>query len=321
MRICVFGLGAIGGHLAARLAAAGHEVCAVARGETLARVRSDGLILKSRGETFRARIAVSDDPAELGRQDIVLSTVKTTALPSLAAGVAPLLGPDTPVVFAQNGIPWWYARGIDPARRPPPDLSHLDPGGALAPDRIIGAVIQSSNEVIEPGVVLHENDTRNTLLVGRADDRANGPVDALRAALNAAGIDSPPVADIRQAIWNKLLINMTASIICLVTGQRATVVRDDDRIGALFVRAAREGMAMAAAHGIDVSGFQPEAFRPIAHDHMPSIRQDFDRGRPLELDTMLLAPLAFARAAGVDTPSLDALAAIAVRQNLDRAPR
>ncbi|EDP64991.1 2-dehydropantoate 2-reductase [alpha proteobacterium BAL199] len=322
MRVCVFGLGAIGGHIAARLAADGHQVSAVARGETLARVRSEGLVLRSRGTTFSARLNLSDDPAALGPQDVVISTVKTTALPDLAASVGPLLGPDTVVVFAQNGIPWWYADGIAPPRPQPPDLPRLDPAGvlaaAVASERTIGAVIHSSNTMMEPGVVLHENDSRNTLLIGRPDDRGDASVDALRKMLNSAGIDSPPVADIRQAIWDKLLVNMTVSIICLITGQRATVVRDDERIGAMFVRAAREGMAVASAHGIDVSQFEPEAFRPKAPDHMPSIRQDYDRGRPLELDTMLLAPIAFARAAGIDTPTLDALAAIAVRQSLDR---
>jgi 2-dehydropantoate 2-reductase len=322
MLICVFGLGAIGGHLAAQLAADGHQVSAVARGETLAHVKAEGLVLRSRGEIYNPHLNVSDNPADLGPQDAIISTVKTTALPSLAAGIRPLLGPDTTVVFAQNGIPWWYADGIAPTRPQPPDLSRLDPGGALAAavasERVIGAVIHSSNTVVEPGVVLHENDARNTLLIGRPDDRSSAPVDELRSALNSAGIDSPSVADIRQAIWDKLLVNMTVSIICLITGQRATVVRDDDQIGALFVRAAREGMAVASAHGIDVSRFEPEAFRPKAPDHMPSIRQDYDRGRPLELETMLLAPVAFARAAGIDTPTLDALAAIAVRQDLDR---
>jgi 2-dehydropantoate 2-reductase len=322
MRICIFGLGAVGGHFAARLAAAGHEVSAVARGETLAAVRARGLELHSMGETIRAPIAVSDDPAALGPQDAVISTLKAHSLPALAAGVGPLLGPETLVAFAQNGIPWWYGIAISGHRPRPPALPRLDPDGRLAAaidrERVVGAVIQSPNEMVAPGVVHHESETRNTLFLGAPDDRPDGRIEELRRALVAAGIGSPPVADIRQAIWDKLLLNMSISIICLVTGHRAVVVRDDERVGGLFVRAAREGMAVAAAHGIDVAAFDPAAFRPRAPDHMASIRQDYDRGRPLELDTMLLAPLAFARGAGIDTPCLDALAALAVRQGIDK---
>src|SRR5690606_31033556 len=119
-------------------------------------------------------------------------------------------------------------------------------------------------------------------------------------------------------VWRKLAVNMTASILCLVTGRRATVLRDDARIGALFLRLAAEAKAVAAAHGIDLSDFDPENFRRNPPDHLPSIRQDYDRGRPLELDALLVVPHAFARAAGLDTPSLDAIVALAVRLGADK---
>lgn len=323
LRICVFGLGAVGGHVAARLAAAGHEVSAVARGPVLEALKRDGLTLKSGAETVRARLAAaSDRPADLGPQDAVISTLKANALPALAAGIAPLLGPETRVVFAQNGIPWWYAQGLAPGRPRPPDLSRLDPGGALAravePRRIVGGVIHSSNEMVAPGVVVNDSPGRNSLLLGRPDDRADPAVDALRAALAEAGIASPPIADIRQAIWRKLVINMTCSILCLITGRKATVVRDDERIGGLFLRLAAEAVAVAKAHGIDLSDFDAEAFRRNPPDHLPSIRQDYDRGRPLELDALVAVPNAFAHAAGVDAPCLDAIAALALRMGADR---
>ena len=321
MRICIFGLGAVGGHFATRLAAAGHDVSAVARGETLSKVKADGLTLTSFGETIRARVNVSEHPADLGPQDAVISTLKATQLASLAEGVAPLLGPETQVVFAQNGIPWWYDIGLSPARPAPPELSNLDPGGALRDgieaERIVGAVIQSPNEMVAPGVVVHESETRNALILGRPDDRADPGLDRLRDALVGAGIQSPPTADIRQAIWGKLFLNMSISVLCLVTGHRAIVVNEDERLGRLFVAMAREGMAAAAAHGINAGAFDPESFRPRAPDHMPSIRQDFERGRPVELENLLLAPIAFARVAGIATPNLEAVAALAVRQAID----
>ncbi len=322
MRIAVFGLGAVGGFMAARLAAAGHQVSAVARGTTLAALRDKGLTLRLKGDDINVRIAASDRPADLGTQDLVLSTAKATAPGALAAGVAPLLGPSTPVIFAQNGIPWWYGIGLSAGRPAPPDLSFLDPDGALrrsiAPERIIGAVIQSSNEMVEPGVVVNESPTNNALLVGEADDSISERIRELRSVLVASGIGSPETPDIRQAIWRKLMINLSASVLCLITGRRLPIVKEDAAIGDLFERVAGDAIAVATAHGIDVSNFKPAEFRKGPQNHMPSIRQDYDRGRPMEIDAIVLAPQRFARAAGLDTPSLDAIAAIARRMAIER---
>ncbi|MCX7151497.1 MAG: hypothetical protein NT115_02950 [Proteobacteria bacterium] len=128
----MFGAGAVGGHFAARLAAAGNDVSVVARGANLAALRENGVVLHAGEERIAARVRASERPEELGAQDVILVTLKATSLPSLAAGVAPLLGPATFVVFAQNGVPWWYAQGLSPSRPRPPDLSRLDPGGVLA---------------------------------------------------------------------------------------------------------------------------------------------------------------------------------------------
>src|SRR6516225_1515161 len=202
MRICIFGAGAVGSHLAVRLARAGHEVACVMRGAHLEAVRANGLRLRVGDEEIHAEVKASDDPASLGAQDIVISTLKATGVASLATGLKPLLGNDTPVVFAQNGIPWWYDIGL-PANHPPtPDLSFLDPGGALRgaipKQRIIGGVIFSSNEVIEPGVVANLSPERNRLLIGECDDRASERIEKLRTTLSAAAIDSPPVTEIRE---------------------------------------------------------------------------------------------------------------------------
>src|SRR5258708_1741666 len=157
MRICIFGAGAVGGHIAAKLAASGNEVSVVARGPHLQAVQRNGLKLLHGDETILGRVRASERPADLGPQDCVIVTLKANMLGAFAEQAAPLLGRETSVVFAQNGIPWWYAYGLSAARRSPPDLAALDPAGklrdAVAPERIIGAVVYSANEVIEPGVI------------------------------------------------------------------------------------------------------------------------------------------------------------------------
>ena len=323
MKICIYGMGAIGGHYAAKLAAAGHEVSAVARGATLEKIKTNDVVLRSAGTVCSGRVTGSDNPADLGVQDLVISTLKANALPALAAGIAPLLGPDTPVVFAQNGIPWWYDMGLPSDRPAPPDLSWLDPGGALhkavARERIIGAVINSPNEMVEPGVIVHTGPHHNALLLGEVDDSQTERLAKLRGVLEGARIGSPVVPELRFELWSKLMLNMTWSMLALLTGHPISVVRKEKMIGNLFMRLAREASSIAAAHGFDLSrSFKPGALIPNAPDHTPSIRQDYDRGRPLELESMLLVPMQFARAANLDTPCLDTIAALVVLQAQDR---
>src|ERR1700743_3238779 len=185
MRICIFGAGAVGSHIAVRLALAGHEMSCVMRGPHLAAVKANGLTLRSGGAELNAKGKASEDPAHLGPQDGVISTLKATALSSLVNGLPPLLGEDTAVVFAQNGIPWWYDIGLSADHPPPPDLGFLDPDGKLRASvlrqRIVGGVIFSSNEVVEPGVVANLSPERNVLLVGECDDRDSERIAKLRA--------------------------------------------------------------------------------------------------------------------------------------------
>src|SRR5258705_4506152 len=175
MRICIFGAGAVGSHFAVRLALAGHDVCCVMRGPHLEAVKAKGLTLRVGEAGFSARGKSSDDAATLGPQDLVISTLKANSLGSLVRGLPPLLGDNTGIVFAQNGIPWWYDIGLPPDHRPPPDLAFLDPGGRLravgSRERIVGGVIFSSNEVVEPGVVKNLSADRNRLLSVECDDR------------------------------------------------------------------------------------------------------------------------------------------------------
>ncbi|WP_409410490.1 ketopantoate reductase C-terminal domain-containing protein [Bradyrhizobium sp. AUGA SZCCT0160] len=238
---------------------------------------------------------------------------------ALAAGLQSLLRDDTAVVLAQNGIPWWYDIGL-PAKHPPtPDLGFLDPNGklraAIPKERIIGGVIYSSNEIVAPGVVANLSPDRNRLLIGECDNRHSERIARLRTALNEASIESPDVAEIREAIWSKLLTNMSMSVLCLLTGQTARGVRDEPALAEVIPRLLDEANSIAQSCYPEVKRVTRSGPAPA---HKPSILQDFELGRAMEIDVLVRAPAAFARAAGLSTPMLDLMAGLAIRQARDK---
>ncbi len=313
MKIGVFGAGAIGGHLALRLARGGADVSIVARGAHLDAVRAKGITVHAPDGTFTARVRASADPRELGPQDAVLVTVKAPALPSVAAGIAPLLGPDTPVIFVMNGIPWWYFLGGDvpfAGLR----LPEVDPDGLLesviGTRRTLGGVIYSAVEVKEPGLIHCEhNNTR--LLMGSVDGSASPIADALGAMAVAGGMmEARSVPDIRREIWAKLLGNLSHGPLTSLSrrGVRDTfadpVLRQAARISA------EEGRAIAAALGIVLGPEQIERVAGNNSVHKPSILQDLERGRPMEIDALFSVPLRLAQLTGTPAPQLSLLVAL-----------
>jgi 2-dehydropantoate 2-reductase len=319
VRVCVFGAGAVGGHFAAQLAASGHDVSVVARGAHLDAIRRNGLTLLKGAERIAGRVKAAEDPREIGPVDYVLVTLKATALAAFADGAAPLLGEDTAVVFAQNGIPWWYALGISSARSRTPGLGVLDPGGklarAIAPARVIGSVVYSANEVVEPGVVRNNAPQRNMLVLGEPDDRPTERVRRLAAALEKSSIDAPIETDIRRTIWAKLVINLASSSIGVVTGGTVKENLADPNLLELRKRMQAEARAVAAAHGVDTEGAPlPPPHTTGGPQHKTSMLQDYELGRPMEIDAILMAPLWFARAAQVPVPTLEAVIALAAHK-------
>ena len=221
------------------------------------------------------------------------------------------------MVFAQNGIPWWYDIGLPPDHPPPPDLGFLDPGGplraAVSQQRIVGGVIFSSNEIVAPGLVVNDSPERNMLLVGECDDRQSERIQRLRSALDGALIQSPPVPRIREAIWTKLISNMSVSVLCMLTAKTARAAVEDPALQDVVSRMLDEAQSIARS-------CYPDATRRsgAAPNHRPSLLQDYERGRPMEIDALVRAPQAFARAAGLSTPTLDVLAALAICRARDK---
>ena len=203
-RICIFGAGAIGGLLGARLARSGASVSLVARAENLAAIRRGGLRLITADEEVVAHPNCTDDPATLGEQDYVVLSVKAPALPAVAAAIRPLLGPATVLVSAANGVPWWYFYGLA-GRFADHRLDSVDPGGVLwdelPPARTIGCVIYATSEIIAPGVV---RGLAKEFRLGDPSGALGKPLADLSALLTEAGLTAPICDDIRQELWTKL---------------------------------------------------------------------------------------------------------------------
>ena len=313
MKVCVFGAGAIGGHLAARFAKGGAEVSLVARGPHLEALKRDGLTVHTRQGDLHYRLAASADPADFGPQDAVLVTVKAPALPQVAQAIGPLLKPDTSVVFVMNGIPWWYFHGhggpLDGRRLP-----LIDPDDAMwnavGPQRAIGGVVNSPSSVIAPGVV-HVAREANWISLGEPDNTASPRVEALVALLRDSGIDAHASTDIRTAIWNKLISNLMAGPISVLSQSNYQQVLAEPECVAAALRIVGEVTAVAEALGCkpDHDGDKRLA-QAMSVPHKPSMLQDLELGRPMEIDSMLGMTVEMARLAGVPTPTLDLLVAL-----------
>lgn len=316
MRIAIVGAGAVGGYLAARLARAGRDVAVLARGEHLAAIRGKGLTLETPDERFTVRLDASDDPAKLGPADAVLITSKVTAHRALVPRIAPLLGAETPVVLTQNGVFFWYGQGFAPGGKVL-DTSRLDPDGliarSVAPERTMGMIINSPNEVIAPGVV-HNGSTKNRFTIGEPDGSSSPRLAALAEAFTGCGFALDVTNEIRKEMWKKLLSNMSSAPIALLSRTTSDVTVGDPDTRAIMRALVLEGMAVAAAHGFADLGLDPDAMTAPGSKtrHKPSILQDLELGRPLELDSMLLIVQDFARQASVPTPTLDLCMALVV---------
>lgn len=308
MRICVFGAGAIGGLLAAKLAQrAEHEVSLVARGPHLEAIRANGLVLVEGGERIPTRPRASADARELGPQDYVVVTLKAHQIPAAVPAIEALLGPETAIVWAVNGVPWWYFHGLEGPWRDR-RLSSVDPEGRiwdrLDPRRAIGCVVYPAAEVEEPGVVTLIEGDRFSL--GEPDGARSERVERLAKALVSAGLKAPVRPRIRDEIWVKLWGNLafnplsaltraTLDVICADPGTRA-VAR------AMMVEARAVAEKLGVRFAIDVDKRIEGAAAVGAHK--TSMLQDLERGRPMEIDALVTAVLELAQMVEVATPTI-----------------
>jgi 2-dehydropantoate 2-reductase len=313
MKTCIVGLGAIGGFVAHRLVEGGQTVSALARGATLAAVRRNGLVLRDAADPERGRavsIAASDSPAELGPQDLVVLTVKTTALPSIPAMIAPLLGPDTVVLSAMNGVPWWFFHGLG-ERWHGTRLDATDPDGSLAhaipPSRVVGCVVHMSASMPEPGVVRQAFGDR--FIVGEPGGAATPRLAAVADVLRAGRLQVEISPRIELDVWLKLWGNMTMNPVSAITGATMDRILDDPLLRRFVSDAMVEARAIGDALGLPIT-MTPEE-RHVITRKLGAVRtsmlQDVEAGRPIELDALVGSVSEMGRLVGVDTPNIDVL--------------
>jgi len=307
MRICVFGAGAIGGLMAARLAAKGEaEVTVIARGPHLAAMQGNGLRLLSEGQEILTRPRCVASAEEAGPQDYVLVTLKAHALPAAAAAMQPLLGPETAIVSAVNGVPWWYFHGMGGPHEGRV-VESVDPGGVvsrlLPPARAIGCIVYPAAEVIAPGVVAHTYGDRFSL--GEPDGSRSPRAQRLSEALIAAGFKAPVRPRIRDELWVKLWGNLAFNpISALTTATLDVLIADPGQRGvarAMMLEAQRVAEALGIRFAIDVDRRIAGAAEVGAHK--TSMLQDLERGRPMEIEALLGAVVELADLVGEAAPT------------------
>jgi 2-dehydropantoate 2-reductase len=313
VKVCIYGAGAIGGYLGVELAQSGVEVTLIARGPHLEAIRAKGLTLLVGDERKVARLAATDDPAEAGPHDYVILGLKAHSVPPIVGAMAPLLGPDTAVVTAQNGVPWWYFHAF-----PGPHENHrvdsVDPGGivwdTLGAERAIGCVVYPSCEIVEPGVVRHIDGKR--VMLGEPDGSKSARVVRLSRALTKAGLKAPVRARIRDDIWLKLWGNCSFNPVSVLTLSTLEQMTSHPPTRDVIRRIMTEAEAVATALGVT---FPVDVETRIdwganVGAHKTSMLQDLERGRPMEIDALVAAVSELGRLVGVGTPTLDAVLAL-----------
>ena len=313
MKICVFGAGAIGGLLGAKLAQSGADVSLVARGPHLAAMQARGLRLIEKDGEVTVPVRAAENAAELGRQDYVIVTLKAHSVPGVVAAMQPLIGPGTTIVSGVNGVPWWYFHKLGgplEGRR----LATVDPGdvqwNGFGPDRVLGCVVYPAAEVVEPGVVRHIEGNRFSL--GEPDGSRSDRAVRLSEALIAAGLKAPVRPRLRDEIWVKLWGNLSFNPISALTHATLDVLGTDPGTRgvarAMMVEAQQIGEALGVKFPIDVDRRIAGAVKVGAH--RTSMLQDLEMGRPMEIDALVGSVQELGRITGIATPSIDIVLAL-----------
>lgn len=309
-RVAIVGAGAIGGWIGAHLARAGVQLSVLARGQTLSALQASGLQLLEADQRHVLPVTATNQAASLGTQDLVVLAVKAPAMAEVAQQVGPLIGPDTVVLTAMNGVPWWFLQGFG-GPYTGRSLASVDPHGAIAraipAAQIVGGVVHASCSVDAPGVIRHH--FGNGLIVGEPSGQTAPRTQALHALLRQAGFNATLSPQIQKDIWFKLWGNMTVNPISALTGATSDRILDDDLVRGFMSRVMLEARAIGERLGIPIAQ-EPEDRHAVTRKlgaFRTSMLQDVQAGKPIELDALVGAVRELGQMTGVDTPFTDAL--------------
>ncbi len=316
MKVCIYGAGAIGGWIGAHLAQTGHEVSVVARGANLEALQKNGLQcvqMQAADATFKVNVRVSAQPVDLGPQDLVIVAVKAPAMADVAQGIAPLLGPNTMVMTAMNGVPWWFFQGFGGTLQGT-TLNTIDPEGRIAKaipaHHVVGCVVHASCSMDAPGVVRHH--FGQGLILGEPAEQ-NGQVSErvqqLVAHLQAAGFNASASAQIQKDVWYKLWGNMTVNPISAITGATTDLILKDDLVRDLMSKVMLEAKAIGEKIGIPIAQ-TPEDRHAVTLKlgaFKTSMLQDVEAEKTVELDALVSGVRELGQLTAVSTPYIDAL--------------
>jgi len=322
MKLAIYGAGAIGGLLGARLAASGVEVSLVARGEQRAAICAHGLTLKSATGDLTVRLPCVEDPSKLPPQDYVLIALKSHSIPNILDRLPALFGPHTAVIWAVNGVPWWYFYNLDGPYRDQRIVS-VDANGeqwrVISPQRVIACVVYPACEVVAPGVIAHLEGDRFSL--GEPSGEKTARVNILSDALRQAGFKAPVRRDIRDELWLKLWGNLSFNPISALTGATLETICADSATRAVARAMMLEAQAIAERLGVKfpLSVDKRIAGAAAVGAHKTSMLQDLERGRVLETDALVAAVAELGRLVEINTPIINtvlALIELRARQSL-----
>ena len=314
-KVCIFGAGAIGGYLAHALHEGGAEVSLIARGGHLTAMQQNGITVIKDGSETTYKLAATDDPNSLGRQDYVISALKAHSVAPVMDLFKPLLADHTALVPAVNGIPWWYFHKAGSGTALENKwLETVDPGGVqwkgFGPERAIGCVVYPACELVQPGIIAHKSGDRFSL--GEPDGQRSERAMTLSKLMRDGGLRAPVKPRLRDEIWIKLWGNATFNPASALTGASLDLIGNDPACRAVIRDAMAEcrhvGEAVGARFNVDIERRINAAAEIIGHK--PSTRQDVEQGRPMELDALTSSVLELARRLNIATPTLDALAAL-----------
>jgi 2-dehydropantoate 2-reductase len=313
MKICIYGAGAIGGYMGVQLANAGADVSLVARGPHLKAMQDNGLKLLIGGEERVARLRCTSDPSELGPQDYVIIALKAHSVPGVVDAMLPLLGNDTGVVTAINGIPYWYFYKNGGAYENS-TLETIDPGAkqwqVLGPERAIGCVVYPATELVEPGVIQHVYGDK--FPIGEPSGQRTERVERLCTMMTAAGLRAPVLDNIRDEIWLKLWGNLSFNPISALTCATLEQIAGDPGTRAVVKNMMVEAQQIAEKLGVN---FRVDVERRIngagaVGAHKTSMLQDLERGRPMEIDPLVTVVQEMGVLTEVPTPTIDIVLAL-----------